>query len=567
MKKGVTPIRLISIFIIFAAVIFIGRLYVLQVFKHNEYVQIASKQYQKQGGFFDRGSIYFIDKDNNRISAATVKSVYTLAINPKLLVDKVDAYNKINSILPIDKTDFLAHASKPNDSYEEISKLIPTDVGDKIKALNITGVILADQNTRFYPGGTEAAHVLGFVAYKGNTLSGRYGLESQYDPVLERTSENLYANFFVEIFSNIKSGITTDNNSEGDIVTTIEPNVQSAFENTLKKVQDQWHSDETSGIIIDPKTGEILAMASFPNFDPNNFSAEKSVSVFTNPLVQRVREMGSIIKAVTMASGIDAGVVTASTTYDDKGSVTYDGKTVYNFDKKGRGVINMQRVLSESLNTGASFVMSKLGTKRFTDYFTKFGLEEKTGIDLPSEADDLVSNLKSPRTIEYATASFGQGIALTPVATARALSVIANGGMLIQPHVVKEIDPTEGIAYDPSAGYKQTRVISESASKQTTDMLVNIVDNALQNGKAKNPHYSIAAKTGTAQMAAPGGGYYPDRYLHSFFGYFPAYNPRFLVLMYTVYPKGAGYAASTLAQPFLDLSKFLINYYSIPPDR
>ena len=567
MRKWFTPIRLISILIIFGALVFIGKLYILQVLRHNEYVSIATKQYQKPGGFFDRGSIYFEDKDNNKISAATVKSVYILAINPKLIVDKVDAYNKISAIFPLDKTSFLAHASKPNDTYEEIAKLVPTDVGDKIKALNITGVILADQNTRFYPGGSEASHVLGLVAYKGNDFSGRYGLEAQYDSVLERTSESLYANFFVEIFSNIKSGITSGNNSEGDIVTTIEPNVQSAFENTLKKVQDQWHSDETSGLIMDPKTGEILAMASFPNFDPNNFSQVSSVSVFTNPLVQRVREMGSIMKAVTMASGIDAGVVTASTTYNDKGSVTFDNKTVYNFDKKGRGVINMQRVLSESLNTGAAFVMTKLGTKKFADYFTKFGLEEKTGIDLPSEADDLVSNLKSPRTIEYATASFGQGIALTPVATARALSVIANGGMLVEPHVVKEIDPIEGIAYDPSSSYKQTRVISADAAKQTTDMLVYIVDNNLQNGAAKNPHYAVAAKTGTAQMAAPGGGYYPDRYLHSFFGFFPAYNPKFLVLMYTVYPKGAGYAASTLAQPFLDLSKFLINYYSLQPDR
>ncbi len=567
MKKWLTPIRLISILIIFGALIFIGKLYIIQVLRHSEYVQIANKQYQKPGGFFDRGSIYFDDKDGNKISAATVKSGYILAVNPKQIVDATDAYNKIGAIFPLDKVNFLAHATKLNDTYEEIQKQIPTDSGDKIRDLKIKGVILADQNTRFYPGGSEAAHVLGYVGYKGNNFTGIYGLESQYNSVLQRTSESLYANFFVEIFSNIKSGITSGNNLEGDLVTTIEPNVQSAFENTLKKVQSQWSSEETSGIIMDPKTGEILAMASVPNFDPNNFSQVSSVSVYTNPLVQRVREMGSIIKAVTMASGIDAGVVTASTTYNDKGSVTYDGKTVYNFDKKGRGVINMQRVLSESLNTGASFVMSKLGTAKFADYFTRFGLEEKTGIDLPSEASDLISNLKSPRTIEYATASFGQGIALTPVATARALSVIANGGMLIKPHIVKEIDPIEGLKYDPSSSYKPVRVISAEAAKQTTDMLVYIVDNNLQNGKAKNPHYAIAAKTGTAQMAAPGGGYYPDRYLHSFFGFFPAYNPKFLVLMYTVYPKGAGYAASTMAQPFLDLSKFLINYYSLPPDR
>jgi cell division protein FtsI/penicillin-binding protein 2 len=189
-----------------------------------------------------------------------------------------------------------------------------------------------------------------------------------------------------------------------------------------------------------------------------------------------------------------------------------------------------------------------------------------TGIDLPYEARNLIDNLKSPRDVEHATASFGQGIALSPIATVRALSVLANGGTLTTPHVVKQIDYKVGFAKNIS--YPQgERVISEAASKEISRMLTNVVDTALLNGSVKMDNYSIAAKTGTAQIATPGAGYAEDRYLHSFFGYFPAYDPRFLVFLYTVEPKGEAYASHTLTEPFINTTKFLINYYEVPPDR
>jgi cell division protein FtsI/penicillin-binding protein 2 len=210
-------------------------------------------------------------------------------------------------------------------------------------------------------------------------------------------------------------------------------------------------------------------------------------------------------------------------------------------------------------------VVKQMGNDAFTKYMYNYGLGSTTGIDLPNEGHSLVSNLDSPRDLEHAQASFGQGIALTPIETVRALSVLANGGTLINPHLVKEIDYKIGtkktISFPPGP-----QIIKPETSKEISRMLTEVVDTALMNGTVKLPNYSVAAKTGTAQIATSGG-YYADRYLHSFFGYFPSYNPRFLVFLYTYYPKNVEYASETLTPTFIDMVKFLINYYQIPPDR
>ena len=196
-----------------------------------------------------------------------------------------------------------------------------------------------------------------------------------------------------------------------------------------------------------------------------------------------------------------------------------------------------------------------------------FGVGEETGIELPNEISGLVTNFRSNRDVEYATASFGQGFAITPLETTRALAALGNGGYLPSPHLVKQIKYTNGTTWSPDYPYGR-RVLSGESSEEITRMLVKVVDEALRGGTMKMSNYRIAAKTGTAQIAnLEAGGYYDDRYLHSFFGYFPAYEPKFIVFLYMVYPKGVRYASETLTEPFFDLTKFLISYYNLPPDR
>jgi cell division protein FtsI (penicillin-binding protein 3)/stage V sporulation protein D (sporulation-specific penicillin-binding protein) len=551
-------------------------LYFLQVVNGKAFSERADRQYVSATvDTFDRGSIFFQDKNNILFSAATLKFGYILALNNNEVSSSTEEYyEKLSNIIDLDSASFYSKISKKNDPYEEIKRHISEEQIKKIKDLDLPGIIIEKEKWRYYPGDNLASRLIGIVGYNGDSIEGRYGLEKYYEDVLKRNSSNLYVNTFAEIFSNINKNIGKEKEREGDIVTTIDPEIQSYVEGIIKEVNKKWDSKITGAIVIDPKTGEIYSMSVYPDFNLNNFKNEEDISIFANPLVSSAYEMGSIIKPLTVAAGIDTGDITAKTTYDDLGFLEVDGRTIYNFDKKGRGVVDMQSVLNNSLNTGVAFVVERMGKNSFTEYFKKYGIGSETGIDLPSEAsgniDNILDNLNNKKKIEYVTASFGQGISMTPIITVRALSVLANGGKLITPHIVKKIDYKVGLSKDVSYVNEARQILKKETSEEISRMLTKVVDEALAGGIMKIKNYSVAAKTGTAQIARPndeGGGYYPDKWLHSFFGYFPAYNPRFLVFLYTVEPKNIDYASKTLTSPFFDIVKFLINYYEIPPDR
>ena len=566
MKYSLSRTIILSFAVLIFALILIVKLFLVQIVHSGSYLDRADRQYATpSANIFERGTIYLTRRDGELISAATQTSGFKIAINPGEVVDPEKTFEKLSRITTLEKNDFLEKAEKNADPYEEIVNHLSKKEADAVSALKIPGVSVFKEKWRFYPGGNLASHLLGFVGFQGDELSGRYGLEREYDDVLSRSKDNPYVNFFAEVFSDLRNVLFNGDDRGGDIITTVEPTVQGFLEKELSLVREKYQADSIGGIIMNPMDGSIYAMGVKPGFDPNNFSKVKNISAFTNPIVENIFEFGSVVKPLVMAGALDAGAVTAGTTYEDRGSIIVENKEIFNFDKKARGVVSMQEVLSQSLNTGMVFVYKKLGRQNMRDYMFSFGLKDKTGIDLPNEIGGRGANLTAPRDIEYANASFGQGIAWTPIGLIRALASLANGGVLVTPHLVKEVKYTDGTGKKMKYEVKPTK-ITKQTSEEITRMLVLIMDKALRSGAVKLEHWSVAMKTGTAQVARPGG-YYEDRYLHSFFGYFPAYNPKFIVLLYAVNPKGVRFSSETWTDPFLAITKFLLNYYEVPPDR
>lgn len=500
---------LLLIFVFLFGGILIAKLFFIQIISGDQYKALANSQYVSSGLYsFDRGSIYFQEKNGMRISAAVIKD------------------------------------GNPRGEYPK--------------------------TWRYYPGGSLASHLLGFVGYKGDDLVGRYGLEKFYDDLLRRDEEISDVNSFADALLDLgRNFLDLENkNEKGEILLTIEPKVQGFLEENLEKILGDWQASLAGGIILEPSTGRILAMAAKPDFDPNLYWEEEDFQKFLNPNVQSVFEFGSIMKPLTIAAGLNEKVITPKTTYFDKGYLEFGSSRIENYDGKGRGTVDMGEVLNQSLNTGAVFVMQRIGKKKFYEYIQKYGLGEKTGIDLPGEVAGLTGNLKSFRDIEYATASYGQGIAIVPINMARALASLANGGEILKPYVAERLI-FGGLLPDKVGGkVLQNKVFSKETTEEISRMLTVTVDEALLGGSVKMENYSVAAKTGTAQMSKENGrGYEDGKFLHSFFGYAPAFEAKFFVFLYLKEPIGARYASETLTGPFMDIMKFLLNYYEIPPDR
>lgn len=349
------------------------------------------------------------------------------------------------------------------------------------------------QKWRMYPGGSLASKAIGFVSYKDDNLTGNYGLEEEYNDVLSRNADNFYVNFFAEIFANVQSSIFHNKTATGDVVTSIEPSVQNQLESTVAGIESRWASESVGGIVMDPHTGEIVAMAQVPTFDLNAYGSEKNVSIYANPFTQNVYEMGSIVKPLVIAAAIDAGIITPSTTYFDDGEVKVEDKVLRNFDQKGRGKVNMQDVLNQSLNTGMVFVQQKMGKDLFKDYMLdRYKVGERTGIDLPNEVKGIVSGLRTANDVNYATASFGQGIATTPINIVRSFAILANGGKLVTPHLVSEINEGNGFIKKLEYPVVEGVLKPETASTIRT-MLTHVVDDGYHR---VTPHYTVGAKRG-----------------------------------------------------------------------
>lgn len=477
----------------------------------------------------ERGEIYITDKNGNRIQAAFAKKFPVAFAVPKSVTDVKGTATTVAEIFELEAEEVERLLSKPGDEYEAISKKISSEQAANISEIGLPGIYVEDDPFRFYPLGSLAAHVLGFVGPgdNGENNVGRYGIESAFEEELA---------------------------SGGDVLLTIDRNIQAQSERILQSLVRDFHGTGGTVIVEEPKTGRILALANYPNFDPNSYS-ESPVNNFLNPAVQAIYEPGSVFKILTMAAGIDSGKITPKTIFYDSGSLTLNGKTIKNWDLKAYGRTTMTEVIEHSINTGAAYAAEKTGYELFRDYLMKFGFEDKTGIELPGELTGTLKNLGADaRDINFATASYGQGVAVTPIALVSAVSAIANDGIMMRPTIIAGTEP-EAIR----------RVISEEAAKAVTEMMVTAVETARV---AAIDKFTVAGKTGTAQVANPkGGGYLADEFIHSYAGFAPASDPRFVILLKLDRPATAPLAGATVVPAFRELTQFLLNYLNIPPDK
>ncbi|MDO8522817.1 MAG: penicillin-binding protein 2 [bacterium] len=564
-KKNSTPTNRLNILV--SVVLLIGvligvRLFFLQIIM-KDYYEAKAKGQQSVNLILEprRGNIYLKNKNGEEVAAASTEQGDTLYLNNKFIIDSGGLLEKLNAVTPIDKDIFSKAISKANDPYEILKRRVTQEEADKILALAIPGVELESSSWRVYPAGDFLSHVLGFVGSSatGGADEGRYGIEKYYNNILAGDSSLVTADkdakgFLIAIVNPLRS----DPGGGEDVRLTIDPDLQKFIETEIEAARSKWQGKSAGVIIVQPKTGKVLAMAASPSFDPNNYKTEKDLGVFLNPFTQKIFEMGSVFKPLTMAAALNEGALTADTTYIDTGEVKIGSATIKNFDGKSHGKQTMTQVLEESLNTGAVFAMRKLGEQKLKTYFHNYGLGEKLGIDLPGELKGDLSNLDTGREIEFATASFGQGVAVTPLELAMALSSLGNGGKLMQPYL-KDDQNRQPVVI--------RQVIKPETSVTISRMLVDVVDMKLAGGKAKIDSYSVAAKTGTAQMPNTGSKGYSGEYLHTFFGYFPAYDPQYLILLFLERPQGVKYASQSLTDTFSEITQFIINYYTLPPDR
>ncbi len=432
--------------------------------------------------------------------------------------------------------------------------------------------------TRTYPGNMFASHVLGFVGYRESLRVGQYGIEAYYDDVLtgnQRTQKASGSTTYAKLknvlgfFKGDAAQAKQEPESAGmardgeDIVLTIDPNIQDYAQAALNAVLKKYSSPRGSILVEDPNTGAMLAMVSSPSFDPNHY-ASFGLKDYPNPAMQEQYEPGSSFKAFTMAAAIDTGAVTPDTTYTDTGEVKYSNYTVRNFDNTVLGLQTMTQVLEHSLNTGVIFAQKRTGFDKFINYVVNFGFGQKTGVDLAGEVSGNISNLYENREVNYATAAFGQGIAVTSLQLINGYAAIANGGRLLEPYMVKEIVHPDG-----STTPTQTKIIGSPITEKTSTtmktMLVSVVDKGFDAGRVAG--YDVAGKTGTAQIPAQGGGYLADTYIHDFVGFAPAYAPRFVVLIKIERPQGIRFASRSLSPVFADVAQYLLRYFKIPPTR
>jgi len=540
----------------------LAKLFQKEVIEHKKYLELAKGQQIVQKEVAARRGHIYVKEGAEMYPLGTNLLYYAVSVIPKHVQDKEKTARALASLLEMKESEILAKINNDKLYLPPLAHKIDEERANKIKALNLPGVYLQEEEFRYYPEGEAFAHVLGFVDAE---KEGKYGLEGYYNAELK--GEKGVITGEKDIKGRIINYLEQKNVNDGvDLVLTLDRMIQVEAYKKLKEAVEKFKAKSGMVLVMEPKTGAILAMANYPSFDPNKYYEVKDYDLFLNPAIAKTWEPGSIFKVLTMAAGIDSGAVTKDTTEVFPASVRVGGYEIWTWDKKSHGKQNMTQVLETSNNVGSIFVAQKMGKEVFRKYLQNFGLDEILGIDLDKEVSRELKKTEQWRDSEFATTSFGQGIAVTPLQFITAVSAIANGGKLVWPHVVSEIISPDG--RKESIQPKEIRqVLSQSTSQIITDMMISVVERGT--GKtARIEGYKVAGKTGTAQVSKKDqAGFEEGKINASFVGFAPAENPRFVMLVKLEEPQGVQWAESCAAPLFRDIASFILNYYQIAPTK
>lgn len=543
------------------------RLFFIQVISHDKWVALAEGQHNASLELSaDRGEIYMHDGDTDRYPLAVNREYKMVFVVPKDIVEKDMVALELSRALGMDANEIRDKIGRPDDPFEIIKKRLNEEEVTRIKELKLKGVALLPEKYRYYPAGELASQVIGFASLGEKGGAGGYGIEAAFDAELRgQTGTLLQEKDASGRWIPLSDRAITHAENGDKIILTLDRVIQYETEKILKDSVERYQSDHATAIVMDPKTGNILAMASSPQFDPNNYSKEEDYSIFLNHAISTAYEPGSIMKPITMAIGIEDGKVSPTTEYTDPGAVVEAGYTIRNAEDKVYGRSDMFKVLDESINTGVIYVEKLVGNKLFGEYLRRFGFGERTGVKLPAELPGNLKNLNNERsTINFFTASFGQGITATPLQMTTAYAVLANGGRLLRPNIIDRVIHADG-KEEKYAPIEVRRVISEETSKQMGEMLRSVVVNG-HGKRADVPGYLVGGKTGTAQVAKTGSkGYEEGQSIGSFVGYAPINDPQFVVMVKLDNPKNVEWAESSAAPTFGQIMKFLLEYAKVKP--
>ncbi|MBI2442571.1 MAG: penicillin-binding protein 2 [Candidatus Levybacteria bacterium] len=552
--------RFVLLFYIFCFFATILRLAHWQIVEADTLSSIGESQYGRSITLSPRrGEI----KTSDDFPVASNKLTYLVYANPKQINDIATTAQILSPLLEQDVASISSLLSM-NRFWVAISPGVDYYKKQQVQRLNLPGVGFEEQYIRYYPEASVAAQLLGFVGKNDLGKSeGYFGLEGYYDRQLrgkEAKAVQIHDALGRPILARVQASPGGDDGR--NLILHIDRVVQFLVEEELKQSIERYGAQGGTVIVMNPKTGGILAMSSQPSFDPHRYWGYEE-SVFKNPIVSSTYEPGSTFKPLIVSSALDAGVVTPLTkcTICD-GPVPIGGYEIRTWNNKYHSGETVMETIQFSDNIGMVFVAQKLGLKRLLSYLEKFGIGETTGIDLQGETPAILRGPDSWYPIDLATASFGQGISITPLQLLSAFSTIANDGVRMEPHVVDKIE-TENGKVIPIPPQELSKPISAATARVMTEILVNAVDKG-EAKWAKPKGYRIAGKTGTAQIPI-GGHYDPNKTIASFIGFAPADEPQFVMLVIIDRPTSSIFGSETAAPTFFTIAKKILLHLNIAP--